>query len=359
MASLQQILGQSVQQSMGLGDILAQRQREAEQLGQATLQGNLRDDQRAQQRQVMSNQQIQQGLQGLVQMEQQKKQEEALARQESMQQDVFESGLVEKGLIPRAEIEVGGQPTEVRSLLNKEEMTAPEYLQMLNKGFEQTTADDIAAVPVMVNGQQRYVRRAPEKGKFKYEEGLGIFNEATGEIKTSVEELGLPTGDPEKQFQQERQLRNDFEKSQGDFVKVRDAWGRIKASAKDASAAGDLALIFNYMKVLDPGSTVREGEFANAQNAAGVPERVVASYNNAVRGERLTTNQRRDFVDRAKKLYKAQKAQNTQTAQAYRKLAKQYNLDPSRVVLPQGSATPDINTTPPSSRSNEALLEGL
>lgn len=37
MASLQELLSQSVSQSMGLGDILALRQREAEQLGQATL----------------------------------------------------------------------------------------------------------------------------------------------------------------------------------------------------------------------------------------------------------------------------------------------------------------------------------
>jgi len=33
------------------------------------------------------------------------------------------------------------------------------------------------------------------------------------------------------------------------------------------------------MKILDPGSVVREGEFATAQNSAGIPERIRAKYN--------------------------------------------------------------------------------
>lgn len=88
------------------------------------------------------------------------------------------------------------------------------------------------------------------------------------------------------------------------FQSQASAFGRINASAANPSAAGDLALIFNYMKLLDPGSVVREGEFATAQNAAGVPDRIVNIYNNALEGTRLNDNQRADFVSRAKKIYK-------------------------------------------------------
>ena len=42
------------------------------------------------------------------------------------------------------------------------------------------------------------------------------------------------------------------------FAEQASAYGRVVASAEDPSPAGDLALIFNYMKVLDPGSTVRD-----------------------------------------------------------------------------------------------------
>jgi len=87
------------------------------------------------------------------------------------------------------------------------------------------------------------------------------------------------------------------------YIDIRDSYNRITASAKDPSAAGDMALIFNYMKVLDPGSTVKEGEFATAQNSAGVPEVIRGQYNKIISGKRLSTSQREDFVDRAKKLY--------------------------------------------------------
>ena len=57
---------------------------------------------------------------------------------------------------------------------------------------------------------------------------------------------------------------------------MREAYGRIHA-AKDAppSGASDIALLYGYMKVLDPGSTVREGEFATASNAGGIPDKIV------------------------------------------------------------------------------------
>lgn len=87
------------------------------------------------------------------------------------------------------------------------------------------------------------------------------------------------------------------------FQSQASAFGRISASAEDPSPAGDLALIFNYMKLLDPGSTVREGEFATAQNAGGVGERIVSLYNNILQGTRLTESQRADFLGRADKLY--------------------------------------------------------
>ena len=111
------------------------------------------------------------------------------------------------------------------------------------------------------------------------------------------------------------------------------AFNRIQASADEPSAAGDLALIFNYMKMLDPGSVVREGEFANAQNAGGVSDRMRATYNKILKGERLSTNQRADFLKRSFKLRDAQlKTQNVVNKQ-YEKLAMERGVDPRKVVI--------------------------
>jgi hypothetical protein len=134
----------------------------------------------------------------------------------------------------------------------------------------------------------------------------------------------------------EAKVRGEYTGQLKDFVSVRDAFGRVAAAAEDPSAAGDLALIFNYMKMLDPGSVVREQEFANAQNAAGVPERVRAAYNNALRGERLTDNTRGDFLDRAGRLFSTQLDTANKTREVYGSLADQYGFSRDRV-------TPDLS----------------
>jgi hypothetical protein len=136
----------------------------------------------------------------------------------------------------------------------------------------------------------------------------------------------------EKSFDQANTLRDEYQKRAEPFITQRDAYSRIQASAEDPSAAGDLALIFNYMKVLDPGSTVREGEFATAQNAGGVGERLAAQYNKVMSGERLTPDMRKDFVDRSNKLYsKASKSYAT-LGEQYTKLSKHYGIDPAGVI---------------------------
>ena len=60
---------------------------------------------------------------------------------------------------------------------------------------------------------------------------------------------------PEDKFNQERALRNDFENSTEEFRGLTDAYGRILVAAEDKSGLGDMTIIFNYMKMLDPTST--------------------------------------------------------------------------------------------------------
>lgn len=134
-------------------------------------------------------------------------------------------------------------------------------------------------------------------------------------------------------FANSNTLRDEFNKQSGDFIKVRDAHQRVLASAQNPSAAGDLALIFNYMKVLDPGSTVREGEFATAQNSGGVDSRVTAMYNSVLNGQRLAPEVRADFVARSQALYGRQAASHEQLRSQYTALAQRGGLNPENVVV--------------------------
>lgn len=133
-------------------------------------------------------------------------------------------------------------------------------------------------------------------------------------------------------FKNARDLRVEFTKASGDFVKIRDSFERIQRAGNEPTAAGDLALIFNYMKMLDPGSVVRESEFATAQNSAGVPERIRARFNNILRGERLGPDQRADFIDRARSLFAGQSAIQQENVNRYSTLASKFEIDPTLVV---------------------------
>ena len=134
-------------------------------------------------------------------------------------------------------------------------------------------------------------------------------------------------------FGRENTLRSQYLDKTKEYTGIAQAYNKIEAAAKDPSAAGDLSLIFGYMKILDPASVVRETEFANAQNAAGVPDQIRNLWNRALRGERLNENQRNDFVNSAKKLVVSQKDQLDNFNKQYTDIAKAYQLDPEKIIV--------------------------
>jgi hypothetical protein len=155
---------------------------------------------------------------------------------------------------------------------------------------------------------------------------------------------------PKDRADAESSVRKEYAGLAKPYFETRDAFSRIEQAASQPSAAGDLALIFNYMKMLDPGSVVREGEFATAQNAAGVPDRISNLYNRVLSGERLGEGQRKDFVGQARGLFQRQERQYQHLQGQYRGIAERTGLDTRNVMLDYG-VPPDVgaptgNTVP-------------
>jgi len=148
----------------------------------------------------------------------------------------------------------------------------------------------------------------------------------------SQQEINKMVVDARKEFTGLKPVKVAVKFRPWSFADVGFAYSRVVRSADDPSPAGDLALIFNFMKVLDPGSVVREGEFATAQNAGGVDERVRSLYNQVREGTRLTETQRADFVDRAGRLYGGAQEQYQSIAEQYSEFARRAGLDPSLVI---------------------------
>lgn len=127
-----------------------------------------------------------------------------------------------------------------------------------------------------------------------------------------------------------------FEQASVPFITARDAHSRLMEAVKDPSAAGDLAMVFNYMKVLDPGSTVREAEAASVENARGIPESIRNLYNKVMTGKKLTVEQRADFLDRSKRLFAGMEKQQSKTTKEFEGLAERNGIDFKKVVRDTG-----------------------
>jgi len=136
---------------------------------------------------------------------------------------------------------------------------------------------------------------------------------------------------PEINVDDEGQFRREYNTITKEFRDVQAAFGRISAT-DPTTAAGQISLVFQYMKMLDPGSTVREGEFATAENARGVPEGVMNTYNKIMAGKRLTPDQVADFKGQATKLYGEALNSYDATRKTYEGIATNYGFGIDRTV---------------------------
>ena len=183
----------------------------------------------------------------------------------------------------------------------------------------------------------------------------GYIYKRTGTGDIQVMHKPIPIGGdigPEKRADISMQLRREYNQQTGDFVKARDGYNRILTSYERATSEGnkapgvaDIGMIFGYMKMLDPPSTVREGEAATVENSGGVPAYYRNLYNKVAEGQKLEENVRNEILENSRGLYKQQKIQLAVTQATYTGLAKGYGVDPGFVVTSRTQNQP--NRPPP------------
>jgi hypothetical protein len=163
--------------------------------------------------------------------------------------------------------------------------------------------------------------------------------------KSDAEATGVNSGliPPEKRPELELKLRNEYSTQTAQHRDVKSAYNRVLAS--QATAAGDMALIFNYMKMLDPGSAVREGEFASAANAGSVATAIRNVYNKLVSGERLSESQRKMFTAQANSLYQQSAKGEKVVRDGLTRIATGYGLSPTNIFYEPSESVP---AAPPS-----------
>jgi hypothetical protein len=118
------------------------------------------------------------------------------------------------------------------------------------------------------------------------------------------------------------------------FREIDDSYGKIIAASDidQQTPQTQMSLIFSYMKMLDPGSTVREGEFATAEQTTGIPGMVKNAYNRALAGEFLGDDQILGFRNAAGDIYKNSLNAFDADLAYYTGLAEDQGADPKRVA---------------------------
>jgi hypothetical protein len=168
---------------------------------------------------------------------------------------------------------------------------------------------------------------------------------------------------PGTSFKNDEQLRKEFTQNMDPFVKLAQSFEKIQVAALNPSGAGDISLIYGYMKILDPNSTVMQGEQASAQNAGSVPESIRAKYNSIIGGEKLDPNVRADFLNQARLIVESQRTMANDVRERYSDLARAYGLKPEQIIFdpfkrikPPGDIAKDATPTKPAEFVNKYNL---
>lgn len=143
----------------------------------------------------------------------------------------------------------------------------------------------------------------------------------------------------------EMKLADDYRAQSKEFGQALSAHKQLSSTLGSAtsSPAATLAAATKFMKILDPGSVVRESELGMALAASGVLDRAMNYVSTLQSGQKLTPTQAKDFKVISDKMFTA--AQQVQQAidADYKGKAKAYKLRPEMVVQDIGQNASTIN----------------
>lgn len=249
-----------------------------------------------------------------------------------------------------------------QAITEGEKQTAALRLAQAQAEKEAVQAE-FARTNQVLDVQQKGLQLGLTQGQINQAKAATAAYNAAAKKDGAAEKLALKQADEiasgiipiEKRPEAEAKFRKEYSDQTKGYQDVKSAYGRILAvsdpKTEDEEAAADLALIFNFMKMQDPGSTVNSGEFANAQNAAGVPDRIKNAYNNLITGGRLNPTQRKAFRGQAENLYKVSGQQEDTVRKGIGRIAKSYGLDSKNIFYTETETAPTALKSPSGSSS--------
>lgn len=147
---------------------------------------------------------------------------------------------------------------------------------------------------------------APTEVQLLNAAGVPVTFENIMKLKRSgAASVSVDTG--QKGFENKMSAKKTFmsEPIYKDFTDMRSAYGQVTSALDQGTPIGDVAGATKIMKLLDPGSVVRESELGIAMAASGRMDRLKYYFDNWASGNKLTPTQREDFKQLSNELYAA------------------------------------------------------
>ena len=170
-------------------------------------------------------------------------------------------------------------------------------------------------------------------------------------VLLEIQALQNKAGFDKERFGAEKDLRVEWNKVNYPYAEVRANYNKLVAALTpkydknnkeikdDTKGVGDMAAVFLFMKMLDPGSVVRESEFQAAQATAGIMDRLGIKVSQLKKGDILSPAQRKDFLNLAKEFMDAGSALKNETRLNLGQAVDNYSLTPQNIF--------GVETAPP------------
>lgn len=204
--------------------------------------------------------------------------------------------------------------------------------------------------------KQEYDFDVPQDMKLHVIEGMPYYEDKETQTLTPAKGFtpqAKPTFSAKDVISNETGLRKEFNGLPvvKDFQSVRNSFNQVTKSAQEAAdkgkdgkskSAADQVLIVAFNKMIDPGSVVKEGEFARSTQGQSVINALKAKADAAVNGGvGLSAEDRKAIVDVTQTLYRDYLALYNQTANEYRSYAGDFGGNADKVAKLAEDATAD------------------
>ena len=229
----------------------------------------------------------------------------------------------------------GGDTTARIAQLQKMALLDPKnqaaYLKIAEQlqGKTQSFTGEIANAALNLFGTADVSKLSPEQrqqaNEFAIKQKLAVAN-------AGAPRMSVNTSDPTAVARELRQITNDFNTQTADAQKVAKVYKVMENAVENPSVAGDVSLVFNYFKTIDPQSTVREGEYDTIINATSVPDRIKNYAQRLKTGQKLSEGQRQDLLNTARQNVMSLVPQVQTTVDNYRGFVGTLGKDPEKII---------------------------